>query len=101
MTKDTLRELREITARMVGDALEQMGPDKRECNSGCGPLAIMTKIRKLIDENHFTDNNAPAEETEDGFESETQCTNLARNTLDALIYNVLGGTADTLGIERY
>ena len=85
-----LQEIRETTARQVRDALEQMEPEERECTAGCGPQALMEKVRRLIDETH-------SEEGRD----ETECPNLARNRLDALIYHVLGGTADALGIKNY
>ena len=44
-----LQEIRETTARQVRDALEQMEPEERECTAGCGPQALMEKVRRLID----------------------------------------------------
>ena len=85
-----LKELQQIRETAAGQMREALDGTEPECPQGCGPATMIMSIRKIIDQVHY-----------DEEEGDIQCPNNARQTLDALIYHVLTGAADAMGIERY
>ena len=82
-----LQEIQMTAARQMREALEGT---EAECPQGCGPTTMMMAVRKILDQPH-----------QDRDEGETPCPNDPRNTLDGLIYHVLAGAAEALGIQNF